>query len=143
MTPTLWGRWQTRIWLLGIIGSFVTLLFAYFYNSLTPFLILAYVLIVGLILDLVYNFLQKFRWDRDWPPTFQLGAGIVEGGLVWGLIQFWPDLIAIPGQSGLTFGQFFAHYTTVWVITFLASQSLLRILYPRWRYRGGQWLFRW
>lgn len=25
--------------------------------------------------------------------------------------------------------------------TFLASQSLLRIVFPNWRYRGGQWLF--
>lgn len=147
MTPTLLGRWQTRFWLLAIIGSFVTLIFAYVYgNDLKPFVILGYVLIFGLVWDIAYNLIQKFRWDRDWPPTFQLAAGIVEGLFVWGLIQFWPILTGQPLaglDTGLTFSQFLAHYATVWLTTFLASQSLLRIIYPRWRFRGGQWLFRW
>jgi hypothetical protein len=101
---------------------------------------------LGLLWDILYNAIQKLRWDRDWPPTFQLGAGLVEGGLVWAVIQFWPMLTGrpLPGlDATLTFAQFLAHYATVWLTTFLASQSLLRIIYPRWRFRGGQWLFKW
>jgi len=153
MTPTLWGRWQTRLWLLATIGLFVTLIFAYLYQQSpetidqTPFVLLAYILGFGFIWDIIYNQIQQYRWDRDWPPTFQLGAGILEGLFIWLLVWLWPRLQAgspLPGiRPDLMFGQFVAHYATVWVTTFLASQSLLRIIYPRWRYRGGQWLWRW
>jgi hypothetical protein len=130
-----------------IIGGFVTLIFAYLYdNDMQPFFVLGYVLILGLFWDILYNLIQRFRWDRDWPPTFQLGAGIVEGVFIWGLIQLWPTLTTtpLPGLNpDLIFGRFLAHYTAVWLTTFLAAQSLLRIIYPRWRFRGGLWLFRW
>ena len=36
---------------------------------------------------------------------------------------------------------FILQYGVIWFATFLASQSLLRIVFPNWRYRGGQWLF--
>jgi len=36
---------------------------------------------------------------------------------------------------------FIIQYGVIWFVTFLASQSLLRIIFPNWRYRGGQWLF--
>ncbi|HYN89535.1 MAG TPA: hypothetical protein VER55_13455 [Ardenticatenaceae bacterium] len=138
MTPTLSGRWQTRLLLLATIGVLVTLFFGWLYgNYRSTFAILGYVLLFGFFWDALWQFLESFRWDHDWPPIFQLGAGIVEGLFVWILLV----ATGLPGVAGgITFGQFVAHYATVWLATFLASQSLLRIIFPRWRYHGGQWM---
>ena len=136
MTPTLWGRWQTRLFLLGTIGFALTCLFAFLFNSLIPFVLLVWVLILGFVWDVIYDVVQRQRWDHDWPPTLQLSAGIVEGFFICILIYGLGWISPAP-----TFTQFWLHYGTVWVATFLASQSLMRLLFPRWRYRGGQWLF--
>jgi hypothetical protein len=138
MTPTLLGRWQTRLLLLATIGLLVTLIFGRIYGDFrTPLAVLAYVLLFGFVWDILYNFLQTFRWDHDWPPAFQLLAGIGEGLFLWVLLVW----VGLPGANPPpTLGQFVAHYGTVWVTTFLASQGLLRIIFPRWRYQGGQWL---
>ena len=42
--------------------------------------------ISGLVWDVLYQFITSFRWDRDWPTSFQVAAGVIEGVLVWGLI---------------------------------------------------------
>jgi hypothetical protein len=87
MTPTLWGRWQSRFFLLGTFGVVIT------------------------------------------------GFFILEGLFVC-LILYGLDLLpALP-----SLGVFWLHYASVWVTTFLASQSLMRLLFPRWRYRGGRWM---
>lgn len=145
MTPTLIGRWQTRLWLLGIIGLAVTLIFGRIFNDFTtPLALLGYVLVIGFLWDILYNFVQNFRWDRDWPPVFQLVAGIVEGAFLWGVIVLGNTTSwfgGLPGVAeGLTLRMFLAHYATVWFTTFLATQGLLRIIYPRWRFHGGQWM---
>ena len=134
MTPTLFGRWQSRFFLLGTVGSLTTLLFAVLFRSLIPFILLAVVMLLGLGWDVVYNRLQKRRWDRDWPPTLQLAAGVAEGLALAGLL-YGARLLPAPPPT-----QFILHYTAVWLTTFLASQSLMRLLFPRWRYHGGQWI---
>ena len=63
----------------------------------------------------------------------ELAAGIVEGLFVFILAN---TLLPL-GGSPIMFG---LHYAAVWIATFLASQSLMRLLFPRWRYRGGQWI---
>lgn len=138
MTPTLVGRWQTRLFLFATIGVLVTALFAFLYNDgQTPFVILGYVFIFGLGWDLLYQFLQSFRWDRDWPPGLIFAAGVWEGIFIFSLIR----LIGLPGISAaLTSGQFWAHYGTVFIMIFICSFSLLHILFPHWRLHGGQWL---
>ena len=148
MTPTLYGRWQTRLFLLGTVGLVVTFIFGSLNDDkfMTPLVILGYVLVIGFLWDIFYNFLQTFRWDRDWPPAFQLGAGILEGIFIWALINstFIWDLTGLEGLPGvsrdLTLGLFITHYASVWVTTFAASQGPMRIFFPRWRFRGGQWL---
>ena len=147
MTPTLMGRWQTRLLLLGTIGLAVTLIFGRIFNDFTtPLALLGYVLVIGFAWDILYGFVQNFRWDRDWPPLFQLAAGIVEGAFLWGLILICDaissfNLHTLPGiAESLTLEMFIAHYATVWVTTFLATQGLLRIVFPRWRFHGGQWM---
>ncbi|MBP7998294.1 MAG: hypothetical protein KA314_03290 [Chloroflexi bacterium] len=142
MTPTLRGRWETRFFLLTVLGLPLTAFFAWLYHDLTPFILLGYVLFFGLAWDGIYYGLQSRRWNRDWPPLFALMGGFWEGIFLWGIIRL---AVAqrgyLPGVSPLlTGGQFVAHYGTVFFITFAASYSLLPLLFPRWRFRGGQWL---
>lgn len=138
MTPTLIGRWQTRLLLLSTIGLLLTLGFGALYSDLTtPLALLFYVLLFGLAWDALYYFLQTYRWNRDWPPLFALVGGITEGLMLWVILR----LVQLPGVSSqLTAWQFIAHYGTVWFMTFIASLGLLHILFPRWRFHGGKWL---
>ena len=120
MTPTLLGRIQTRILLFGSVGAIVSFPFGG-----TALLVLFFALILGLFWDVLYNLIQKLRWDRDWPAALQLGAGLWEGIVLWVLFQ-----------------GFFSwwHYSLVWLSVFICSQSLMRLMFPRWRFRGGRWL---
>lgn len=137
MTPTLFGRWQTRTFLLLTFGALFTLPFMLFYG-LTPALILLLVLVLGYGWDIVYMVIQVGRWDRDWPPAYQFLAGVWEGIFVFLLAHLLGRILAV---FSVPLPVFILHYGLVWVVTFLASQSLMRILFPNWRYRGGQWLF--
>jgi hypothetical protein len=142
MTPTLIGRWQTRLLLLTLVGLPITLPFTV--GILGPgespifFLILLYVMLVGLLWDVVYDFLQQFRWDRDWPGAFQLLAGIGEAVFLGALFKSIP----LPGliSEDISLKWFALHYICVWLGVYIASQSLMRIVFPRWRFRGGKWL---
>lgn len=134
MTPTLFGRWQSRFFLLSTLGGAVTLLFAIALRSLTPFVILAAVFFFGLIWDALYMFWQRQQWDRDWPPIMQLLSGIIEAVFI-GFLLYRFNLITPP-----PFFVFVAHYSLVWLVTFIASQSVMRLIFPRWRFDGGQWL---
>ncbi|OCQ97912.1 hypothetical protein BCD67_01915 [Oscillatoriales cyanobacterium USR001] len=141
MTPTLFGRWQTRLFLLATVGIVVTMPF--FLGLIGTksgwlfFWILGYIAIFGLIWDILYIYIQQFRWDRDWPGVFQLLGGIWEAVFLVLLVK----IFGLPGISKENFdlGTFALHYSLVWVIIYLASQTLLRILFPYWRFRGGQW----
>lgn len=140
MTPTLFGRWQTRLLLLLTIGFLVSIPFAIGLIASSPgivyFEILAYVAILGLGWDIVYNRLQKYSWDRDWSAIYQLFAGIWEMVFIWlgiGVFRF------LPLPQEISFRIFLLHYGIVWIAVFIASQTLMRILFPRWRFRGGRW----
>ncbi|MCL4870470.1 MAG: hypothetical protein KJ063_16025 [Anaerolineae bacterium] len=142
MTPTLRGRVETRLFLLTFLGLPITAIFAWLYQDRqTPFVLLGYVLLFGLAWDGVYYGLQTLRWNRDWPPLFMVVAGVWEAMFLWGLISLSREAgLTLPGVApGLTFFQFAAHYTVVFWSTFAAAFSLLPILFPRWRYRGGEW----
>ncbi|NJL09832.1 MAG: hypothetical protein HC908_05450 [Calothrix sp. SM1_7_51] len=140
MTPTLIGRWQTRLLLLGTVGLLFTLPFITGLVGTSPSLnylfILFYVAIFGLGWDAFYNHLQKYRWDRDWPAAYQLFAGIWEMLFIWFVISWF----GLPFVRDVLWVNFFPHYTTVWIAVFITSQSLMRIIFPRWRLRGGKWL---
>ena len=136
MTPTLFGRWQTRTLLLLTFGVFFTFPFILFFG-LTPILILGMVVFFGYFWDIVFSFIQSRRWDRDWPPVYQLYAGIWEGLFVFFVSFLLGKAIHV---FAVPFPVFLIHYGLVWTVTFLMSQSLMRIIFPNWRYRGGQWL---
>ncbi|MFW6359314.1 MAG: hypothetical protein ACOC0N_08915 [Chroococcales cyanobacterium] len=136
MTPTLFGRWQTRLFLFATVGVLITLPFAILLGKTIFFFVLLYLALLGLIWDILYIYLQKLRWDRDWPGIFQLAAGLWEALFFILLVQFvglanvTPDALPLPW--------FILHYSLVWLGTYIASQTLMRIMFPRWRFRGGQ-----
>lgn len=141
MTPTLLGRWQTRFFLLATVGVIVTL---FFYGGLlgshekSPvyFWILIYVGIFGFFWDILYNYLQKFLWDHDWPGAIQFIACIAEG-IVLGLsLQY----IGLPLVNNFDVAEFIFHYSLVSFLAFLTSWVIMRLLFPRWRFRGGVWI---
>ncbi len=134
MTPTLFGRWQTRLLLFATVGILITIPF----GEPIYFSVLGYVAILGLFWDIIYNLLQKLRWDRDWPGAYQLLAAI------WEAISLLliAEVIDLPllKISDLQIGNFALHYSLVWLGLYIASQTVMRIFFPRWRFRGGQWL---
>ncbi|WP_460202307.1 hypothetical protein [Scytonema sp. NUACC21] len=144
MTPTLFGRWQTRLLLLATAGVLVSIPFASGLiasnHGTVYFWILAYVSLFGLGWDIVYDQIQKYRWDRDWPAAYQLFAGIWELVFVFCGVKVFGFLpIPVPKEL-LPPHVFLLHYCVVWLAVFLTSQSLMRIVFVRWRFRGGQWL---
>lgn len=145
MTPTLLGRWQTRLLLLGTVGLLITAAFAALYGDFVgPFALLGYVLLIGLGWDVLYDFLQTLRWERDWPPLFFFLGGLLEAIVLWRLVKataVWQLLgwAGLPGvDPALTLGQFAAHYGTVWLVTFGLMLGPLKVVFIEWRFRGGQ-----
>ncbi len=136
MTPTLFGRWQTRFFLMTVIGVPVTLFFTPFAPGIGPLVVLFLVMILGFGWDVFYQLIQRQRWDQDWPPVLQLTAGVVEFLFIVVLVYV-IDIMRGPDPNPIFFS---AHYWAVWLTTFLASQSLMRLIFPRWRFNGGQWL---
>ena len=51
-------------------------------------------------------------------------------------------IVGLPGipKQDFELGAFALHYSFVWLAIYLASQTLMRIFFPYWRFRGGQWL---
>ncbi len=144
MTPTLFGRIQTRIFLLVVIGSLWTLI-------ITPFLpgggtsseryeatftVLGVVLVLGIGWELVYHFLQQFRWEKDWPTFFGLLTGINEGIVAWLVV----DSGSVPGDATVSGGAFLVHFITVWLVAWLFVNGPIRVPFLRWRFRGGRFI---
>jgi hypothetical protein len=138
MVPTLWGRIQTRIFLLATVGAVVTALITPVLpvdgplpeRYRTTFLVLATVAVLGVGWEFVYHFLMQFRWEKDWPSLFGLLTLVPEGVLVWVLlpvIGLAPPLLA-----------FAIHFVTVWLCVWLAANGPMRVPFLRWRFRGGR-----
>ncbi|CAN5721811.1 hypothetical protein BH24ACT3_BH24ACT3_09200 [soil metagenome] len=145
MTPTLFGRIQTRIFAIAVIGGIWTLL-------ITPLLpgtggaslgdvyevtitVLIVVTVVGIGWELLYHGLQQFRWEKDWPTLVGLLTGINEGILAYLLLDagLAPNLDAAPPGS-----TFFWHFATTWLVAFLFLNGPMRVPFIRWRFRGGR-----
>jgi len=145
MTPTLLGRWQTRLFLLATMGILFSLPFYFGLGghgeALVYFLVVLYVAIFGIFWDILYNYLQRFLWDHDWPGALQLIAGVVEGIFLVFLIK----VVGLPGIDGYSFDVpvFIAHYGLVWLSNYISAWVLMRLLFTSWRFRGGEWLGKW
>ncbi|GAB4434882.1 MAG: hypothetical protein OHK0015_25090 [Chloroflexi bacterium OHK40] len=146
MTPTLYGRWQTRLVLLGTFGLAITLGLMWHFGVVwagfqTPGfwelpLLLGYVVLLGLAWDGIYQAIQRHRWDGDWPLVFGFAAGVVEGGTVFALFRLgW-----LPGtrfDDGDAW-RFLAHYGLVFLVTYWWQIGPMRVISLRWRFHGGE-----
>jgi hypothetical protein len=143
MTATLLGRIQSRFFVVATAALLWTLL-------LTPLLPMGFmplsdaylatvtalilVVVLGSVLwDPLYHFLQQFRWEKDWPAIFTLLEGAPEGLLVYAVLT---------GVLGLDVPAwaFAIHFATAWLIVFVCLHGPLRVLFLRWRFRGGRLL---
>ena len=139
MLPTLNGRIQTRIFMLVVFGSLITLL-------ITPvlpgdpdysmtFTVLATVLVLGVLWELVYHGLMQWRWEKDWPTLFGLLNAINEGLLVWVLLE----LGVVPGlDDGVPLSTFLVMFLVIWVFIWIWTNGPMRIFNVRWRFFGGR-----
>ncbi|MDO5498114.1 MAG: hypothetical protein Q4F67_00360 [Propionibacteriaceae bacterium] len=138
MTPTLMGRIQTRWALLVIVGLPWTLVLMLFglltgaaYSTLLAggLLVLGLVGLLGTIWEGVYHGLQQFRWEKDWPALFGLVTIVNEGLVLW-LVTVLLDRPL--GALG------WIHFVTTWLLMWIFANGPMRVLAPRWRYRGGR-----
>ena len=143
MTPTLAGRLQTRIFLVAVVGSIWTLIV----TPLLPgggsegvpysmtFSILLVVGVAGLGWEFVYQGIQQFRWEKDWPTLLGLLTGINEGILVWLIVEAG----LAPGiDDGVPVSTFLWAFITTWLVIFLFVIGPMRVPFLRWRFRGGR-----
>lgn len=142
MVPTLYGRIQTRIVLLIVVGGIWTLLITPFLptgESLgksyqTTFLVLLTVLVLGVIWEFIYHGLQQFRWEKDWPTFFGLLTMINEGIVVWLFIKGG----LVPGVGDVPLSAFLMQFITTWLVVWLVANGPVQIFFSRWRFRGGR-----
>jgi hypothetical protein len=143
MTPTLNGRLQTRVFLILVVGSAWTLIIgpalprpanaglADIYTG--AFEVLAVVLVAGLLWELAYHSLQQLRWEKDWPTLFGFLTGINEGLVAWVLVvPLGLTTVVVPTTT------FVVHFVTTWIVTWLWANGPMRVVFLRWRFRGGR-----
>jgi uncharacterized membrane-anchored protein len=147
MLPTLNGRIQTRVLALGVIGLVVLLL-------ITPLLptgdlstaqsyrvtvsVLLAVIIVGVIWELLYHFLQQFRWEKDWPTLFGLLTAVNEGIVIWLLVRY--TTIVVPEELRPPLSAFLIQFIITWLVFWLIVNGPIRVMFHRWRFSGGRFL---
>ena len=153
MIPTLSGRIQTRIFLIIFVGIPWTLI-------VTPFLpnqrdltggslidtykttlsVLGIVLVLAVCFwELLYHFLQQFRWEKDWPVMFTFFLVIPEA-IVAKLVF---DALDVGEKFGATAtnATFWWHIVTTWMIMWLFVLGPIKVLFIRWRFSGGRIFF--
>lgn len=149
MTPTLFGRIQTRLVMLGTFGVVWTALIglvvprpagastsAVYKALFTALLIVA---VVGVVWELVYHGVQQYRWEKDWPTLYGLVVAVPEGIVAWILLQNgipW-DVRPVPA------GTFLWMFITLWLLIWAITNGPLQIFFLRWRYRGGRFAGGW
>jgi len=165
MTPTLLGRWHTRLILFLFIGLPITFLYAWYLSAWglssdyaiswpfdqvwfrlppielsifqDPFKFLLALLIVGLVLDIAYIQIQRFQWDQDWPFAYQFFFSWVEFFLVFYAMDF--GLLDFMFPDGrIPFSTALVHFTWVFTFSFIGVLALLQIFFVRWRFKGGE-----
>lgn len=145
MLATIFGRIQTRIFLLAIVGGFWTAVLTPILPGLegslgdkykTTFLILAATTVVGLVWELIYHFLQQFRWEKDWPTVFGFLNVINEGVVIYVLLHF--DLVPFIDGPSVPLLAFAILFVVIWIAQWLTANGPMRVPFIRWRFRGGR-----
>jgi len=147
MLLTLNGRIQTRILVLGALGFLVAVI-------ITPVLptgslslgqayrvtlsVLLATVLVGVLWELLYHFLQQFRWEKDWPTLFGFWTIINEAALMWVLVRY--TTIVLPRALYPSLTAFLIQFTVTWIVFWLVVNGPMRVVFHRWRFRGGRFL---
>jgi hypothetical protein len=139
MTPTLFGRLQTRLVVVLLVGLTWTLIITpalpagstplgdVYSMTFRAVLITA---IVGLLIwEPLYHLIQQFRWEKDWPTGLGLVTAIPEGLFVWAFLS---------DEGPVPLGAFLIHFATTWLLIWFVLNGPIRVLLPRWRFRGGR-----
>ena len=137
MLPTLNGRIQTRVFVLLVVGGLWTLIITPLLGQpyATTFVVLLAVTVLGVGWELIYHFVQQFRWEKDWPTLFGLLTAVNEGALLWLLIS----VHAVPGlPREVPPGVFLVQFLTTWIIVWLVVNGPMRVPFVHWRFRGGR-----
>lgn len=142
MVPTFSGRLQTRLFTMLLVGLpwtlLVSLTLAPLAGGLGPMLRAALfawgaTMLVGLVVwEPIYHALMQFRWEKDWPTLFILLESVPEAVVVWLLLSTFG-----PGAPWYVFVTLFA---STWLVVFLALHGPMRVVFLRWRFRGGRLL---
>ncbi|MGK8506835.1 hypothetical protein ACRS5S_01870 [Nocardia asiatica] len=147
MLPTLNGRIQTRLLALGVIGFVVALI-------ITPVLptgplsigqayrvtlsVLLATVLVGVLWELLYHFLQQFRWEKDWPTLFGFVTILNEGALMWVLVRY--TTVVLPEHLRPSLTAFLIQFVVTWMVFWLIVNGPMRVVFHRWRFQGGRFL---
>jgi uncharacterized membrane-anchored protein len=147
MLPTLNGRIQTRVIALGVIGFVV----AVFVTPLLPtgelslaqayrvtLGVLIAVILVGMLWELLYHFLQQFRWEKDWPTLFGLLTGVNEGIVMWLFVRH--TTLVLPEHLRPSLTAFLIHFAATWLAFWLIVNGPIRVMFHRWRFSGGRFI---
>ena len=143
MLPTLSGRIETRLFLLALIGIPWTAVVSVIGPAAAgthlasafeaTYWVLAEVAVVGSVFwSPLFHLLMQFRWEKDWPIMFSLLQGIPEGVLAFVLLR------TIGPMPHLTTVAFLLEFVPLWIMAWLTAIGPMRVLVPRWRFRGGR-----
>ena len=147
MLPTLNGRIQTRVLVLGFLGLLVALV-------ITPVLptgdlslgqayrvtlsVLLATVLVGVLWELLYHFVQQFRWEKDWPTLFGLLTMINEGLVIYLLVRYTTMIVPEHLRPSLT--AFLIQFVVTWLVFWVVVNGPMRLVFHRWRFAGGRLL---
>ncbi len=144
MLPTLFGRIQTRIFLIAVIGGLWAILIGPVlpgggatgekYEAMYGILLIVGVLGIGW--ELVYHGLMQFRWEKDWPTLFGLVTALPEGLLAFAVARSG----IVPATEHVSGAAFLVGFGTTWLVTWLWVNGPMRIFTVHWRFRGGRLL---
>jgi hypothetical protein len=147
MIPTLRGRIQTRLFAVLVVGGIWTALVTPLLPGMPAGLsggdryrmtysILIAVAVIGVLWELLYHYLQQWRWEKDWPTQFGLLTGINEGILIGVLLR--AGLIPGVDDPGPPVVTWLTHFATTWIVIFLFLNGPMKVVFLRWRFRGGR-----
>ena len=164
MTPTMLGRWHTRLLLYVFLGLPITFVYGLYLNNWNfpplpgfdfarwpylldfsrfpsamrdPFVFITAILLLGLVMDIIYIQIQRFRWDQDWPFAFQFVVSILEFLAIYGLMDIgYLDFFLPDGR--IDFLTALYHFLWVFIPSFLSLLAGVQLFMIRWRFKGGE-----
>ncbi|AXT85680.1 hypothetical protein C6I20_11090 [Aeromicrobium sp. A1-2] len=142
MVPTLFGRIQTRIFVIAVVGGLWAIVISPVLpgrgsigdNYRTMYAILLIVLVIGIVWELIYHGIQQFRWEKDWPTLFGLLLGVPEGFVAF----FVARTGVLPATEHISVAAFVVGFGTTWLVTWLFVNGPMRVFTVHWRFNGGR-----